>query len=137
MQAAHLIDRHLALFEAPVVDRVVQVVDQKALVDLLLIREAGRIDRFGALQKLARRFKLTTLRGFGKIGRSIVVAFVAEDGGVFGMSAEVELPLLFDQIGERLAAFVEISGCVLCRGQRRRDQKETDQKADSHHARPV
>jgi len=85
-------------------------VGHEGLVHRFLFGEAGRVDALERMQELLRRCQVALDRGLGEVGGLVVVAPVAEDRGELRARAEGVLPLLLQQIGERLAPLVEIGG---------------------------
>ena len=104
VEAVELVDRHLPLFEL----RRLLVVDQRAHHqlgrELLLIRQAGRVDHAEPLDVSAPARQRGIDRLHGVVGQLIVVALVAEIGGVLRRVLQLVLPDLVKQRVQRLAA---------------------------------
>src|ERR1051325_5256024 len=109
-------DRHLPRLQADVLDVVAQVTREQLLADDVLLRERRGVDGLEPGQELFGRGEVALDRGLGDVGQLIVVAAVAEDGGELRTGPERVLPLLLEQIAQRLAALVQTGGAQFVGG---------------------
>ena len=104
VDAVHLVEGHLPLFELGGLLVLVELAQQQVLADLFLISETGWVDgREAKLEPLlAREPVVDGLHGV--IADLVVVTQVADDGGELGIVLELVFPVVVEEIVEGLAA---------------------------------
>ena len=104
MQAAKLGDRHLPRLEPCLLLVVHQVAHQQVLAQLFLLRKPGRIDRAQPLQKDAAMLQLGVVTGDRVVTQLVVVTLVAQGGGELRRILELLLPVVGEDVVQRLLA---------------------------------
>jgi hypothetical protein len=97
VDAVHLIDGHLVVFEVVVVETLLEDAGEEIVGEDVLLGEACCRDGFEARQ-VGEVFGMATLDGCeGVVGELIIVTIVPEGGGAFGGVLEVGLIELFEE----------------------------------------
>ncbi len=110
MDAVELVDRHFPGFEARTVECHLQIPYHQLLVQNLLLREPGRVDRLEAGQEALRLDQAVVNRLLREVVQLVVVALIAKDRSIDRARPERVLPLLVQQIVERFAPRLEVGG---------------------------
>ena len=100
LQALVLVDGHLPLLEGSGLLVVDEGAEHEFGGELLLVREAGGVDGGEALDEGAAAGERVVVGAGRVVGELVVVALVAEVGGVLGGVAELVLPYLIEETGE-------------------------------------
>ena len=123
MHAVELVERHLVQLQIGRVDVVAELAHHQLLIEPVLFAEARGVDRLEARKECRGVFLLLLHMRDRRIRPLVVVAIVAEDGRELRRFLEVPLPLLGEQIIERLHARRHVRG-------RRRECGRADGAAD-------
>src|SRR5687768_9934964 len=108
MNAAHLIDGHLPGIELGALESGAEIAHHEVSIQPLLLGETARADRGEARQESARHRQVVAYRLLGNVADLIGVAAIAENRSKLGIRSQRVLPLLVQQVVQRLAAPVEI-----------------------------
>ncbi len=97
MDAVHLVDGHLELFEVVVVEALLEDAGEEVVGEDVLLGEAGGGDGFEASEVGDVGGVAAIDGGEGAVGELIVVAIVSVGGGALGCVLEVGLIELFKE----------------------------------------
>jgi hypothetical protein len=104
LDAVVLSDRHLPAPELRALEPLLELPDHQRLVELLLLREARRVDGLETLQELGRLGEVLFDGGERVVARLVVPSLVAEDRRELGIGRERVFPLLGEQVVQRFPA---------------------------------
>jgi hypothetical protein len=97
VDAVHLVDRHLVVFELVVVETLLEDASEEVVGEDILLGEAGGGDGFEAGEVGDVGGVAAIDGGEGAVGELVVVAVVSEGGGALGGILEVGLIELFKE----------------------------------------
>ena len=104
VDAAHLVNGHLPLFELRGLLVRRRICASAVLAGLLLVGETGGVDGRETQQEILFARQLVVHRRDGVVAGLVVVALVADDGGELGIVLEPVLPVVVEKIVEGFAA---------------------------------
>ena len=102
VHAVHLVQRHLVELQVVALQPVAQLAHHQLQIELVLVGEAGGVDRLEALEEIRIGLALGRLVRQREIAPAIVVAQVAQDGGELRRVLQRVLPLFGQQLVERI-----------------------------------
>ncbi len=112
VNSVELVYGHLPRLKARAFQVHLKIANHDLLVERFLFRKSGGVNRLEAVEKEPGLFQIVIDRFLREIVDFIVVALVAEDGGVERAGAHGVFPLLVEQVGERFAPGFEIGGWI-------------------------
>ena len=97
MDAVHLVDRHLVLFQIVVIDALLEYAAEKIVREQILLGESGGRDRLQASEVGDVGGVVAINCSQGAIPELIVVAIISKGGRAFGAFFEIGLVDLFKE----------------------------------------